>query len=230
MNKHSALVILFLLALLATQIGGFASTLQGNLDARDVAVWASSEGKVQFNDDWILSPSLGGYVLLEQGRLADSANLLESIASKDRMASFWLGEVYSGLGRHDEAIGAWRNAGAAPFFLELGHISYAAIDIDTSCFYYLRALEIAPEMALAHMYAGNCYRRTNNLILAEREYLSAIKLNPNFGYPYIHLANLYVEGSNQSDQARYILDACIKQCESPRWVTECQRQLEILFP
>lgn len=228
MKKHSALVVLFLLVLLATRIGGFFSSLQGNLVARDVAVWALSTSQVQFNDDWTLSTRLGGYLFLEQGRLADSVNLLERVAAKDRIASFWLGEAYVRLGRYDEAIVAWRGADSASYFLNLGHLSYAALDYYTACLYYLRAVEIAPDMAIAHMYSGHCYWRTGNVVLAEREYLRALQLDPEYGYPYLHLASLYVDGFRQPERARIVLEKCIEQVQSAYWVMECQKQLATL--
>lgn len=171
---------------------------------------------------------LCGYSLLSQGKLSDAATLLEHAVPKDIFASFWLGRVYSDLSRHDEAISAWRKAGAAPYFLSLGHMSYAMLDNVTACIYYLRAVEIAPDMAIAHMYAGHCYWRIGNLVLAEREYLRALQLDPEYGYPYLHLAGLYVEGFSQPDRARTLLENCIKQMQIPYWINECQYKLTTL--
>ncbi len=170
---------------------------------------------------------LGGYLYLRQGWVSDAVDLLERVAPRDQMASFWLGEAYSRQGRHSDAVVAWRRAGAAPYFLALGHGPYGALDYETACLYYLRAVEIAPDMARAHMYAGHCYSRRGDLVLAEQAYRQAIQLDPKDGWSYLHLAGL-LRRMGEPDKARGVLGSCIEQAQSGSWYALCQEANEAL--
>jgi tetratricopeptide (TPR) repeat protein len=143
------------------------------------------------------------------------------VASRDSLAAFWLGATYDSEGRHDEAISAYRQAGAATYFLEQGHDPYAAGDYESACSSYSRASEIAPDMALAQMYMGHCHMRRGDFSQAEAYYRRAIQLDPQYGYPYIHLANLLREQLQRPDLAREVLMDCVSRVESAHWRQEC---------
>lgn len=166
---------------------------------------------------------LVGYSALQRGQSVEAVSILERVAQNDRIAAFWLGEAYERLGRHDEAIAAWRQAGAASYFLGLGHKPYESMDYDTACLNYLRAVEIAPDMALTHMYAGHCYVRRGEFTLAEQEYRRAIQLDPQYGYPYIHLATLLTDHLKRPDEAADALRRCLAATQAGEWYRMCQR-------
>ena len=107
--------------------------------------WPSSssdwlEAVVQSVPDATGPARLGGYYYLRRGRTVDAARLLERVASRDSLAAFWSGATYDSEGRHDEAISAYRQAGAATYFLERGHDPYAAGDYESACSSYLRGI------------------------------------------------------------------------------------------
>ncbi len=175
-------------------------------------------------------PSIGairlvGFDLLEEGQASEAASLLEGAAPLDPLAAFWLGEAYRRLGWHDKATNAWRHAGAASYFLALGHRHYAAMNYSAACRDYLLAVEIAPESAWAHMYAGHCYMRRGRFDLAERAYRIAIQLNPQYGYPYIHLATLLRTQLERPREAEEVLKRCMNATRTGEWYLECRQAI-----
>lgn len=166
--------------------------------------------------------------LLYKDQHSEGISLLEKASPQDPVSLFRLGEAYSRLGLHDKAISAWRQARAELYFLERGHQSYETLDYELACTNYLLAVEIAPDMALAHMYAGHCFLRRDQLDRAEQEYRRAIVLDPAYGYPYIHLAHILNTSLQRSEEAMNVLDACLEHA-SAHWQGECSEAKQIEF-
>jgi tetratricopeptide (TPR) repeat protein len=208
--------------------------IQTNLVADRVMKEAASPTEVRpkVTDEWLDSvlkstlgvagmARLGGYHYLHQGQVADAVGALENARTSDRVAAFWLGKAYDLQGRHNDATAAYQRAGAAMYFLERGHPPYEMGDYETACRNYLRAVEIAPQMAIAHMYMGHCLVRRGEYLPAETSYRRAIELDPQFGYPYLHLASLLREHLQLPNAARDVLLDCIARVESAYWRREC---------
>lgn len=166
--------------------------------------------------------------LLNQGLDAEAARLLEKADLQDPISLLRQGDAYSRLGLHDRAISTWRQAKAEFYFLEQGHQSYETLDYESACTNYLRAVEIAPDMALAHMYVGHCFLRRSELDRAEQEYRQAMLLDPAYGYPYIHLAQLLNTSLQRSREAQDVLDSCLQHA-SRDWQAECLKVKQVGF-
>lgn len=158
--------------------------------------------------------------LLNQGQEVEVIRLLEKAKLQDPIALLRQGEAYLRLGLHDRAISSWRQAMAESYFLEQGHQSYETGDYESACTNYLRAVEIAPDEALAHMYAGHCFLRRGQLDRAEQEYRRAVSLDPTYGYSYLHLAQLLSTSFLRTQEARDVLDSCLQHA-SRYWQAEC---------
>ena len=153
--------------------------------------------------------------------------LLRTAPQDNKLGQYWLAEAYARLGRPEDATLAWRRAGAASYFLSLGHPPYEAGDYQSACLYYLRAAMIAPTNARAQMYAGHCYSRTGRIDEAVRAYRSAIDLDSRDGWSYVHLANRYSADLHDTPSAQAILKKCMSIADA-EWVQLCATALQSL--
>lgn len=178
------------------------------------------------------SPSLArwkAFVYSHRGQTVDAAQLIERAGPQDEVSFFWLGEAYSRQGRQDEAIAAWRKAKAAPYFIVRGQKAYEEHDLEAICRNYLLGVAIAPDMALAQMYAGHCYNLRGEYVLAEQAYRRAIELAPTYGYPYIHIANMFFFNMKLPEPARSVLEDCMAHMSPGYWRQACQEAATSFF-
>ena len=89
---------------------------------------------------------------------------------------------------------AWRNLGMC--YLNMGQNDQAKNALK-------KAIDIRPESHIAHGYLGVLNSRINNLEEARKEYLKAIELKHNYTFPYMQLANLYIQNGLYSDALKY---------------------------
>ena len=89
---------------------------------------------------------------------------------------------------------AWRNLGMC--YLNMGQNDQAKNALK-------KAIDIRPESHIAHGYLGVLNSRINNLEEARKEYLKAIELKHNYIFPYMQLANLYIQNGLYSDALKY---------------------------
>jgi tetratricopeptide (TPR) repeat protein len=235
------MVVCLLGVFLIVEWSPIEETILANLIAYRVMREAATPGEARSGaaDAWLDSvldftlrsartARLRGYHYLYQGQAADAVESFENAGVSDRMAALWLGKAYDLQGRHSEATAAYRHAGAAVYFLKQGHPPYEMGDYETACRNYSRAVEIAPQIAVAHMYMGHCYLRRGEFLLAEASYRRAVALDSQYGYPYLHLANLLKDHLQQPDAAKDVLTDCIEQVESAYWRQECMtKRLQI---
>jgi tetratricopeptide (TPR) repeat protein len=89
---------------------------------------------------------------------------------------------------------------------------------------YRRVLDLEPQNYKAHNNLGSIYLASNDLVLAEHEYLLAIELNPSLFSLYYNLASVYIK-SNDRDRALAALDKALEL--NPNF-TQAKQRRELL--
>lgn len=176
------------------------------------------------------SPYLAGRQALMEHNPAAAIPLLEGATGRPDLANWYHGLALRQMGREAESLALLAKSGASDYYLTMGHMDFRIRDIPAACSDYLFALEIAPDDAEVNMYAGHCHIQSGRNELAEQAYMKAIRLDPNFGYPYIHLANLYRSRYKDDARSRQALLACIQTVQDAHWKNECQVELERRYP
>lgn len=154
-------------------------------------------------------------------------------------AHYYLGIALLGQGKRAEAEAAYREAlhlrpDYAPAHNGLGNVLSNQRQWTQAEAAYREALRLQPGDATVHYNLGNCLRRQGKLAEAEAEYRTALRLRPDYSEAHCNLGlTLQVNG-----QLREALASLQKGHElgskrpgwaysSARWVTECERLLEL---
>ncbi len=82
------------------------------------------------------------------------------------------------------------------------------LDTDTALNYYRAAVAAAPESPWTHVLLGDALRRSNDLAVAQEEYLLAINSDPDYLDAYVGLAELYID-DEKYDEAAELLQTAI---------------------
>jgi tetratricopeptide (TPR) repeat protein len=118
-----------------------------------------------------------------------------------------LGNVYSDLGRLDEATHEYTRAielnpkSALPHN-GLGNVYRGLGRLDEAAHEYTRAIELDPKYANPHDGLGNVYADLGRLDEATHEYTRAIELDPKYANPHNGLGNMY-RGLGRLDDATH---------------------------
>lgn len=86
--------------------------------------------------------------------------------------------------------------------ISLGNIFYDNGDSGQSILYYLRALEINPDLPGVRTDLGTMYWRNNDIGLAEQAFRDAIGSDDSFGFAYLNLGLLLYRAKNDIAGAR----------------------------
>ncbi|HEC35651.1 MAG TPA: tetratricopeptide repeat protein [Anaerolineae bacterium] len=123
---------------------------------------------------------LGRLSMLQDRQAEAIGSLQEALAAcpEDRIAAFFLGQALWQAGEQEPAIAAWRQAGAAPYFVSLGQRLNAAGHLEEAMEAWRLALEIDPQSWQAHLEVGRALRRSRQPEEAIRELAVALDLCP----------------------------------------------------
>lgn len=161
-----------------------------------------SEAEAAFRSARELDPTMHeafvglGLSLINQGKFVEALEVLDAVAADgDRAVVYCLrGHALKRLGRHEEALQAFRESAAAdPAFdeplLNMG-LLLKGVDDAAAKAAFEKAVELDDNYSDAHRELGWILRKEKQLESAERHLRRAAELNPSDAWAWVYLGNL----------------------------------------